>query len=281
MTTESYFEPKKNILRKNPLVSFFLLSYLFFIIALLIISVIISLTTVSNFFMSFLIAFAAWSPNLAAIIMAFIMEGKKEVKRVFSGWLNWKINPWWYVFGFAPILLVFVSVGLYLLLGGTAPSFESGLTGSVLISMLFFNTIQGATGEEFGWRGFALPSLQKRFNPLVSSIILGLAVSGWHGILHLVSPTGVPEWQFWLLMISYSIIVTWAFNKSKGNILIAMALHFSLNFGLELVSTRLVLIPFENLFDIQTATYTILAILLVIFTGVNLSKEKIKEENSN
>jgi hypothetical protein len=49
---------------------------------------------------------------------------------------------------------------------------------------------------------------------------------------------------------------------------------------LELVSTGLELIPLENLFAIRTATYSTLAVLLILIIGKNLSKEKImKEEN--
>jgi hypothetical protein len=101
-----------------------------------------------------------------------------------------------------------------------------------------------------------------------------LVVSGWHGLLHLVSPTGIPEWQFWLLMISYSILVTWAYNKSQGSVLIAIIFHFAFNFSLELVSTGLGLVPLESLFAVRTIIYTALAVILVLITGVNLSKEK-------
>jgi len=139
--------------------------------------------------------------------------------------------------------------------------------------MLFFHTIQGATGEELGWRGFALPALQKRFSPLTAAIILGLVVSGWHGLLHLVSPTGIPEWQSWLGLVSYSILVTWAYNKSGGSILIVTLFHFAFNFSLELVATRLGLIPLESLFAIRIAIYTAGAMILILITGRNLAKE--------
>lgn len=35
-------------------------------------------------------------------------------------------------------------------------------------------------GEETGWRGYALPQLQRRFSPLASSLILALVWFGWH-----------------------------------------------------------------------------------------------------
>ena len=273
MTIKSNREPKRNILGKHPLASFLVVSYLFFLIAILIIGAAVSLTSVSDFFMGLLIAVASWTPNLAAVVVAGVTGGKTEAKRLFAGWLKWRVSPWWYLFGFAPILIAFVSAGLYATLGTAASSrVTAELSTSAFVLMLFFHTIQGATGEELGWRGFALPNLQKRFNPLTSAIILGLLISGWHGLLHLVSPTGIPEWQFWVLLISYSIIVTWAYNKSQGSVLIATIFHFAFNFSLELVSTRLGLVPLESLFAIRTGIYTALAVILILITGVNLSK---------
>ena len=273
MNTESNQKPERNLLRTHPLVSFFILSYLFFLIALLIIGAVVSLTSVSDIVMGLLIALASWTPNLAAVVVAGVTGGKPEVQRLFAGWLRWRVDPWLYAFGLAPILIAFVSAGLYATFGGAAiPKVPTELTTSAFVLMLFFHTIQGATGEELGWRGYALPGLQKRFSPLASAVILGLVVSGWHGMLHLVSPAGVPEWQFWVLMVSYSIIVTWAYNQSRGSVLIATLFHFAFNFSLELVSTRLGLVPLTSLFAIRTAIYTILAVILI--TGKGLSRER-------
>lgn len=40
--------------------------------------------------------------------------------------------------------------------------------------------ITGSTFEELGWRGIALPALQKCYSALISSLILGLAWGIWH-----------------------------------------------------------------------------------------------------
>ena len=275
MTIQTNHQPKENLLRRYPLGSFFVLSYLFFLIAIMIIGATVSLTTVSDIVMGLLIALAAWTPNMAAVVVTGVTEGKTGIKSLFAGWLKWRINPWWYIFGLAPILIAFLSVGLFATFDdGAAPKLTSELTTSAFVLMLFFHTIQGATGEELGWRGYALPNLQKRFNPLTSAIILGLVVSGWHGLLHLVSPTGIPEWQFWVLMVSYSIIIAWAYNQSRGSVLIATLFHFAFNFSLELVSTGFGLISLEHLFAIRTAIYTALAVILILINGKSLSKAR-------
>jgi CAAX protease family protein len=280
MTAESAKGCKRNLLQRYPLVSFFVLSYLLFLIAILIIGAIVSLTPLPDIWMGLLIAVAAWTPNAAAVIVIGVTEGKAQIKDLFAGCLQWRIRPWWVLIGLAPIPIAFVSAGLYAIFAGVViPEGTAGLAPSTLVLMAFFHIIQGATGEELGWRGFALPRLQRRFSPLVSAIILGLVVSGWHGLLHLVSPTGVPEWQFWLLMASYSVIVAWAYNGTQGNLLIAMLFHFAFNFSLELVSAGLGLVPLESLFAIRTAIYAALVVALVIVTGKNLSKGKASSES--
>jgi CAAX protease family protein len=49
-----------------------------------------------------------------------------------------------------------------------------GLAGVLLL------IFTGALGEETGWRGYALPQLQRRFGPLASSLMLALVWFGWH-----------------------------------------------------------------------------------------------------
>ena len=47
-----------------------------------------------------------------------------------------------------------------------------------LFVYIFF--LGGPLGEEPGWRGFALPRLQRRYGPLVGSLILGPIWAFWH-----------------------------------------------------------------------------------------------------
>ena len=85
MTTESYLEPKNNLLRKYPLVSFFVLCYIFFLITILIIGAVVSLTSVSDIVMGLLIACASWTPNLAAVVVTSVTGGKARGKAFIRG----------------------------------------------------------------------------------------------------------------------------------------------------------------------------------------------------
>lgn len=258
MTTQTQSE--KKLLKRYPLLAFFVLAYLFFFVMLMLIGGLLKLVSVSPTVMSILIAIASWTPNLAAVVLVLVNDGWDRVRSLAAGWLKWRVPARWYLFGLAPLAAAFGAAGLSALMGEAPVTSGSGLTGATLLSMLLFNTIQGATGEELGWRGYALPNLQKRYSPLAASILLGVVISGWHSILHLVSPTGVPEWQFWIIMVSFCILVTWAYNHSGGSLLIVSLFHFAFNFSAELVVGRLGLISLETLFVIYLGVYGLSAL---------------------
>ena len=68
-------------------------------------------------------------------------------------------------------------------LGAGAPSlaqFGSVTTFLMVFAVRLINPGDGPLGEEPGWRGFALPGLQTTLSPLVSTLILGVLVAGWH-----------------------------------------------------------------------------------------------------
>jgi uncharacterized protein len=86
--------------------------------------------------------------------------------------------------------------------------------------------------EEFGWRGVALPLLQRRYVPLVASLILGFIWATWHIPAFLLSGTPQSSWSFpayFIAVIALSVIITPMFNAAGGSILIAVLFHFQAN----------------------------------------------------
>jgi uncharacterized protein len=93
------------------------------------------------------------------------------------------------------------------------------------------NLLGGPLGEEPGWRGYALPRLQRRFDPLTSSLMLGFLWANWHLPLILARVYNVTWWQFVPLTMAASIFLSFGFNKSGGSILCAVVVHGIYNVG--------------------------------------------------
>ncbi|TAH65791.1 MAG: CPBP family intramembrane metalloprotease [Anaerolineaceae bacterium] len=52
------------------------------------------------------------------------------------------------------------------------------------ISALFFTLIQGALGEESGWRGDLLPAVEEKLGVVKGSLIVALIWSFWHAPIY-------------------------------------------------------------------------------------------------
>ena len=257
---------EKNLIKKYPLAAFFVLAYVFFFLMLMVIGGIFTLVPISPFVLDWLTAIASWMPNVAAVLVVGIISGRSAQRKLISGWLTWRVHPGWYLFGLMPLVIAVTLAGGYIALGGTPAAASTSITGTSLFWMIIFNLIQGATGEELGWRGFALPRLQQRYSPLVSALILGLAIAGWHSILHLIVPTSIPEWLFWLELVCYSVIVMWGYNRS-GSLVIVSLFHFASNFGFAFVTNGLGWVSLENIFWVYTVVYALWALGIIWVAG--------------
>jgi len=106
-----------------------------------------------------------------------------------------------------------------------------------LIQVFLVGILYGPLGEEFGWRGFALPRLQRQLGALLGSLVLGVIWSAWHLPLHLVPELNwtvgnTPLIWFFLLGAPWSIFFSWLYNNTEGSVLLAILLHASINFSM-------------------------------------------------
>jgi len=84
-------------------------------------------------------------------------------------------------------------------------------------------------GEEPGWRGFALPRLQKTSTPLVASLILAPIWALWHlPLMGNEFPTAVIP-AFLISLLGGTLIQTWLFNRTKGSVFGQMLFHATVN----------------------------------------------------
>lgn len=96
-----------------------------------------------------------------------------------------------------------------------------------LLAMLFIGPI-----EELGWRGVALPLLQRRLAPLWASLVLGVIVAVWHTPAFFLGGTKQSAWAFWPFffgVVAISVILTAMFNAAGGSLLVAAVFHAQMN----------------------------------------------------
>ena len=111
------------------------------------------------------------------------------------------------------------------------PVLDAKLLGMVILFFLY-NVTYGGISEEPGWRGFALPRLQAKFSPLVSSLILGVIWAIWHapGKFGGIEASSLSDTLVeWVLIVLVTIIFTWLFNRTKGSILVTALIYPAMN----------------------------------------------------
>ena len=172
---------------------------------------------------------AVYAPAIAALLLVGLTAGLAGIGRFLSRLFLWRASPWWYGFlllGFP--LIAFAGAALK---GNalSAPMFTDSFT--TLLPVIGFMLVLGPI-EEIGWRGFALPILQRHFVPFWAGLILGVIWSVWHLPAFLLGGTPQAAWDFMPFFagsVACSLILTALFNNSRGSILLAMLFHFQMN----------------------------------------------------
>lgn len=170
---------------------------------------------------------AVYSPALAGVFLVWRQYGLTGLGSFFRRLTLWRMPAAWWVF-----LIIGIPAVKYIgaAINGTMTAFPFSPWYAVLPALVI--TLLIGPVEEFGWRGVALPLLQRRFTPLWASLILGAVWGLWHLPAFLLSGTPQSAWSFGPYVIgvlALSVILTPMFNAARGSILIAALFHFQMN----------------------------------------------------
>lgn len=214
-------------LKNHPLVTFYVLA---FALAWCI-KIPVVLSNTDNIVLRLLPSFF---PAIAALVTAAIIAGRRGVGDVLRQVGKLRVSPIWYLIALiGPMVLNLLAIVLALPFGEAFPKFT--FPGIRLLPVILVATFF-ALGEELGWRGFALPRLQGRFNALIASLIIGLLWWAWHLPEALGGPAaGLSlqqsigrEFRDLLLDVAASILITWIYNSTGGSVLLATLFHVGL-----------------------------------------------------
>jgi membrane protease YdiL (CAAX protease family) len=161
--------------------------------------------------------------------------------------------------------VVVIALGIGPISGQNLPSL--GQFAWLSIFPIFAYMLVTNIWEEIGWRGFALPRLQKRFNNLTIIIIMGLLGSLWHLPL-LLNPTSsmshVPWYGFIISILSVTAIFTWLYEQTKYSLFFVGVFHAMSN------TVAYVLIQlgiYESSYLLFVGTTAVFAIALILAYG--------------
>ena len=224
-------------------------------------------------------------PFLSAFIMTGVTEGREGVGRLLRRCVLWRVGLGWYLFVLFGIPIILV-LGVIVLPGALA-SFK-GLASLVAIpwlSQIVYVFLHGPLGEEPGWRGFALPRLQRLHGPLVASLILGPLWALWH-----LPFFWVPAWNFpptlanivlfVIASIPVTILITWVFNNTKGSVLMAILGHWSFDMTfviLNLLFIAAIVTDYGSTLPVLVSLGTV-ALLVIALTRGRLGYQRYREE---
>jgi membrane protease YdiL (CAAX protease family) len=226
----------KSIMKQHPVASFFVLAYaiswVFWVPAVLYIRFALPTDDVPGWMMLLLLV-GTFAPTVAALAMTGILEGKSGVKKLLARFLVWRVGLRWYLVTLLLVPVAYLAaMGIYVLQGGVLGRFDAGQWYMVLLGPVF--ALPLFVGEELGWRGYALPRLQRKYSALWSSIIVGVLWVFWHapafwapaGTAISGQPVTLLAIGWYLLLdIGLSILHTWIYNNTKKSVLLAVLFH--------------------------------------------------------
>jgi hypothetical protein len=180
---------------------------------------------------------AIWSPAISALTVICVTQGEEGIRAYLGRLRHWDVRWVWY----AAVLLGVPLMNLLaaVLMKAISDSWLVAPTiplGAFLVTVL----LKGTEGpfEEFGWRGFALPLLQRRYSGLSAAVILGFFWMLWHVPALFVQTVmaDVMEGHMGMILlrlfvggIATTITMTVIYNGSGGSIPLMFLWHWLSN----------------------------------------------------
>lgn len=176
-------------------------------------------------------------PAVAGIIMTATHDGRRGLRML---WQRVTTGPGrWLIFAIlAPASAYLIAIGVASAFGvhvdlhltGASEDFSSMPVAAYWVANLVFYGF----GEEIGWRGFALPRLQRRRSALAASMWLAVLWGLWHIPLFFFSAglgtmplIGLIGWA--ASIVTGSVVCTWLFNSTRGSIAVLALFHAALD----------------------------------------------------
>lgn len=182
----------------------------------------------------------SYGPLLAAFLVTALTGGAAGVRELVGRMTRWRVGPRWLLFAlFSPAALFLVSAVILRAWSDAWPDWRRFGQVAELPSLGWlggwvFHTLTFGIGEETGWRGFALPRLQRSRSALSATLVLSVFWALWHVPMFLYKEDyqamGIGgSIAFFLGMLAGAIVFTWLYNSTGGSVLVVALWHGAYN----------------------------------------------------
>ncbi len=224
-----------NWIKQNPLIAYFIIAFAFswtFYFSLLAVQYGWTDAEIS-YSIHYL---ASFGPTVATLVVTALTTGKDGLRELWSRILKWRVGWGYAAFAiFSPIGFFLVAMVIVRAVKGEWPDLrllgQANYLPYLGWGVLPIWLITFGFGEEIGWRGFALPRLQKTMSVSRATLILTLVWTLWHVpaffYLDTIENLGgliiIPG--FLIGVLFGALLLTWLYNGTGGSILMAAVWH--------------------------------------------------------
>jgi membrane protease YdiL (CAAX protease family) len=171
-------------------------------------------------------------PALIALSLTAATDGWSGARALAGKLGQWRVRLIWIVAAVALGLVLRLAMSGVAMLLGLIPTIQ--LRPWAPAQTVFFGVMLFvfALPEELGWRGYALPKLLTVHSPLVAGLIVGVLWGSLHLALTLpgMINAGAPALPTLLGLIGLSVLATWLYIRTNGNLLLTSLLHAAQSF---------------------------------------------------
>ena len=235
-----------NLIKKNPVISYFILTFIISWGGILILIAINGMPATEAeaqaqlplAIMTFLLG-----PCISGLVMIGIVHGRAGYRNLVSRMSKWRVSVAWHAIALLLAPAVFVAAHFILSLFSPVylPGFMTTPDSSALIFLGIMSGIMVGILEELGWFGFAIPEMRKRKSPLAVGLSVGIIWGAWHimtnDIWAIKTYSGeIPTVLYAVLsalsfligqLPPFRILMVWAYERT-GSLFLMMVMHFSL-----------------------------------------------------
>jgi membrane protease YdiL (CAAX protease family) len=179
----------------------------------------------------------AYGPMLAAFVVTGMTRGIPGLRDLLGRMLRWRVGVGWLLIAvFSPGALFLVSAVIIRVWSSVWPDFSQfghiaefpelgSFAGWVVWTLTF------GLGEETGWRGFALPRLQRNRSARSATLTLGALWALWHlpQFFYNFDMNLFGVVAFTVSIMSGALVLTWLYNSTGGSVLVPTLWHGAFN----------------------------------------------------